>query len=216
MIDTIDADPATCCAACAKNSICNGWVSEKQSDRYSCRLKSNVVPHFSSVCQKEGSIFGIKPAPTPPPTPFPAYPKGASNVLMIAIDDMRPELSPYGFTHMHTPSIAALANRSTVFTRAYVQVAVCMPSRQALLTSRHPDTQMGWTISPQQNFRRCGGKCGANKCSQFEGGCGLPSLVTLPGWFRAHGFDTIGAGKIFHEGADSGYQATLQRRAESL
>ena len=68
---------------------------------------------------------------------------------MIAIDDMRPELSIYGYDHMHTPNMERLANRSIVFERAYVQVALCMPSRTALLTSRRPDTTKDWTISPK-------------------------------------------------------------------
>ena len=93
---------------------------------------------------------------------------------------------------MHTPHIDGLAQRGTTFTRAYVQVAVCMPSRQAIMTSRRPDTSMGWTISPLQHFRHCGGSCGANTCSGYPAAagkatearqCGIPDLVTLPGWF---------------------------------
>ena len=45
-----------------------------------------------------------------------------SGQLMIAIDDMRPELSIYGYDHMHTPNMQRLASRSVVFDRAYVQV----------------------------------------------------------------------------------------------
>ena len=148
------------------------------------------------------------------------------NVLMIAIDDMRPELSSYGFAHMHTPHTDALAAKGTTFTRAYVQVAVCMPSRQAIMTSRRPDTTMGWEISATQHFRHCGGGCGANHCSDYppaqqqgsaDAGagaagtqqqsqqCGMPDLVTLPGWFFKNGYTTIGHGKNFHE-ADTGGQ----------
>ena len=103
-------------------------------------------------------------------------------------------LAADGFEHMHTPHIDSLAQRGTTFTRAYVQVAVCMPSRQAIMTSRRPDTSMGWTISPLQHFRHCGGSCGANTCSGYPPAagagvaagtrqCGIPDLVTLPGWF---------------------------------
>jgi hypothetical protein len=60
------------------------------------------------------------------------------NVLMIAIDDMRPELEPYGQAHMHTPNMQKLAERSTLFSRAYVQVAVIRgrSSHQASFHSR--------------------------------------------------------------------------------
>jgi hypothetical protein len=107
---------------------------------------------------------------------------------MIAIDDMRPELEPYGQAHMHTPHIQQLASRSVLFSRAYVQVAVCMPSRNALLFSRRPDTSMAWSISPTQWPRMCGGaSCAGNECGPA---CGLREAdgekqlgVSLPMWF---------------------------------
>jgi arylsulfatase A-like enzyme len=122
------------------------------------------------------------------------------NVLMIAIDDMRPELEPYGQTHMHTPNMAKLASRSMLFSRAYVQVAVCMPSRNALLFSRRPDTAKAWDISPTQFPRDCGGaSCDGNKCGPTcgirEPGANGKLAVTLPGWFYQHGFFTAGAGR---------------------
>jgi hypothetical protein len=59
------------------------------------------------------------------------------NVLMVAIDDLRTEISPYPEgAHMHTPAFQKLASESVVFERCYVQVAVCAASRTALLTSR--------------------------------------------------------------------------------
>eukprot|EP00662_Eupelagonemidae_sp_cell21_P034202 gene34202-182_t len=112
-------------------------------------------------------------------------------------------MTPYGSAHMHTPNLHRLASRSMLFSRAYVQVALCMPSRTALLTSRRPDTSMDWTISPKQWPRTCGGVCGGNDCGN---GCGIPGLVTLPQWFKEHGFYTVGMGKIFHEGADTQLQ----------
>ena len=130
----------------------------------------------------------------PPPPPTDVY-----NVLMIAIDDMRPEMEPYGDTHMHTPNLQRLANRSVVFERAYVQVALCMPSRTALLTSRRPDTTMNWLIQPDQWFRDCGGPaCSPGDCGKT---CGMKNGVTLPQHFKNEGFFTVGMGKIFHEGA---------------
>jgi arylsulfatase A-like enzyme len=127
------------------------------------------------------------------------------NVLMIAIDDLRPESSAYGHTHMHTPNMQALAERSMLFTRAYVQVALCMPSRNALLFSRRPDTAQAWEIASTQFPRSCGGaSCAGNECGPK---CGIIDhlsgklAVTLPGWFYNNGFFTVGAGKIFHEGS---------------
>jgi len=58
------------------------------------------------------------------------------NVLMIAVDDLRPEAGAYDVPLIRTPSIDALARRGTVFTQAYCQQAVCSPSRTSLLTGR--------------------------------------------------------------------------------
>jgi len=149
-------------------------------------------------------------------------------VLVVAIDDLRPETEPcalrrsfacwlsatcrrcaltsvcaasYGFSHMSTPHFAKFAASATVFERAYVAVALCMPSRTAILTSRRADTTMDWDvrraaaclvtappaltvayrappqISAKQNFRQCGGNaCAANQCGPT---CGIRDLVTL-------------------------------------
>merc|ERR1719262_1650823 len=103
---------------------------------------------------------------------------------MIAVDDLRTQLSVYpeGGAVMHTPNIERIAARSVVFERAYVQVALCMPSRTSLLTSRRPDTSRSWTIEPDQYWRESGG-----------------NFTTLPQRFKEEGFLTIGMGKIFHE-----------------
>ena len=61
-------------------------------------------------------------------------------------------------------------------------------------------------ISAKQNFRQCGGNaCAANQCGPT---CGIRDLVTLPGHFLRQGYDTIGMGKIFHEGTPSAHQDT--------
>jgi arylsulfatase A-like enzyme len=98
-----------------------------------------------------------------------------------------------------------LADRSMLFARAYVSVALCMPSRNALLFSRRPDTAQAWEIANTQFPRRCGGaQCAGNQCGPHcgirEPGPGGQLAVTLPGWFYRNGFFTVGAGKIFHEG----------------
>jgi arylsulfatase A-like enzyme len=103
------------------------------------------------------------------------------NVLMIAVDDMRPELGCYGAKHIHSPNIDALARRGTVFTRAYCQQAVCSPSRTSLLTGLRPDTTKVYEL--QTHFRKI-----------------LPDAVTLPEAFKNAGYETTGFSKIFHGG----------------
>ena len=43
------------------------------------------------------------------------------NVLLICIDDLRPELKCFGADYIHSPNIDALANRGRAFHRHYVQ-----------------------------------------------------------------------------------------------
>ena len=52
-----------------------------------------------------------------------------TNLLFIIFDDLRPELSIYGKSHMITPNFERLAKRSVVFDQAHCQIAVCNPSR---------------------------------------------------------------------------------------
>jgi hypothetical protein len=101
------------------------------------------------------------------------------DVIMIAIDDMRPELHCYGCDYMHTPNMDALAAESVVMDRMYTGLALCAPSRTIFLTSRRPDTSRVWTISPNQYWRKSGG-----------------NFTTLPQTFKDRGYLTIGTGKV--------------------
>ena len=51
-------------------------------------------------------------------------PPARLNVLMLVVDDLRPELKPWGFDTIHTPHIDALAESALTFTQAHVQQAV--------------------------------------------------------------------------------------------
>eukprot|EP00045_Choanoeca_perplexa_P002300 m.23844 g.23844 ORF g.23844 m.23844 type:complete len:564 (-) comp11439_c0_seq1:72-1763(-) len=110
----------------------------------------------------------------------------ADNILFIVSDDMRPELSPYGASYMHTPNLQALADAGITFRRNYVQQALCAPSRTVFLTGRRPDTSRVWTIGPY--FRDTT----------------LHNVTTLPEFFKKHGYEAVGTGKVFHGGAPSG------------
>mmetsp|Transcript_44986 Transcript_44986/g.106849 ORF Transcript_44986/g.106849 Transcript_44986/m.106849 type:complete len:559 (+) Transcript_44986:103-1779(+) len=103
------------------------------------------------------------------------------NVLFIVVDDMRPTIGAYNFTMSHTPAMDALAAEGVTFTRAYVQMAVCSPSRMSFLSGRRPDTTQTWNF--KNNFR--------------EPDVG-PDWASLPGYFRQHGYVTLGSGKLYH------------------
>jgi arylsulfatase A-like enzyme len=64
--------------------------------------------------------------------------RNAKNVLFIMCDQLRwDHLSCYGNRVLRTPHIDALARRGVRFDRAYVQSAVCVPSRMSFYTGRY-------------------------------------------------------------------------------
>jgi len=103
------------------------------------------------------------------------------NVLMIAVDDLRPELGCYGNRKIITPNFDRLAAGGLVFDRAYTQISVCMPSRVSLLSGIRPE-----------NLGRTGKLTGH-----------LPAgAVSLPQYFKQNGYDTISVGKVYHHNDD--------------
>ncbi|MBW3629377.1 MAG: sulfatase-like hydrolase/transferase, partial [Gemmatimonadetes bacterium] len=101
------------------------------------------------------------------------------NVLLILVDDLRPELGAYGVERAVTPHIDRLAAQGVVFDRAYTQQAVCAPSRAALLSGLRPDsTGIDDLETPLRSV--------------------LPRHVTLPQHFRQHGYTTAQLGKVYH------------------
>jgi iduronate 2-sulfatase len=103
------------------------------------------------------------------------------NVLLICVDDLKPTLGCYGDKLARSPNIDRLAARGMLFSRAYCNQAVCAPSRNALLTGMRP-TSMG-IYALGTNFRKA-----------------VPNAVTLPQYFKQHGYRAEGLGKIFHVG----------------
>lgn len=101
------------------------------------------------------------------------------NVLFIAVDDLRPELGAYGNTVIKTPNIDRLAASGVTFVQAYVQQAVCNPSRASLLTGLRPDSLQVWDLQTEMRSH-------------------VPDVVTLPQYFAQHGYATTAIGKIEH------------------
>ncbi len=109
------------------------------------------------------------------------------NVLFIAVDDLRVELGCYGNTAVRSPNIDRLADRGTLFERAYCQQAVCNPSRASLLTGMRPDSLRVWDLPT--HFRQ-----------------NRPELITLPQHFKRHGYHTRNIGKVFHNWRQDDYR----------
>ncbi|MCJ7579611.1 MAG: sulfatase [Candidatus Aminicenantes bacterium] len=101
------------------------------------------------------------------------------NVLLIMVDDLRPELGCYGVDQIHTPHIDRFAQRGLVFNRAYCPQAICNPTRASLLTGMRPDSLRVWDNNT--HFRKK-----------------YPGIMTLPQIFKMHGYQTISVGKVFH------------------
>lgn len=102
------------------------------------------------------------------------------NVLMIYVDDLRPELGCYGNPMIQSPHIDQLAASGFVFNNHYVQSAICGPSRSSLLTGK---VSQQW--DPWSNFR--------NEIYEPNRAIAIPHL------FKKNGYKTIGIGKITHE-----------------
>jgi arylsulfatase A-like enzyme len=101
------------------------------------------------------------------------------NVLMIPVDDLRPQLGCYGFDESISPNIDKLAATGTLFRRAYTMVATCSPSRTCLMTGCRPDTTKVYDLVT--HFRKT-----------------IPDAVTLTQHFTKHGYESVGMGKVFH------------------
>jgi iduronate 2-sulfatase len=105
------------------------------------------------------------------------------NVLFIISDDLRTELGSYGSALAQTPNIDRLGSQGVRFERAYCQYPLCSPSRTSMLTGRYPTTS---------------GLYGNR--DWFKGV--YPDWVSIPQYFKQHGYVTLRAGKIFHGGFD--------------
>ena len=114
------------------------------------------------------------------------------NVLFIAIDDQNDWIGAMGgHPHAQTPHLDQLAQRGTLFLKAHCQAPLCNPSRTSLLLGLRPTTTGIYGLSPW--FRTV---------DQWR------NRVTLPQHFRAHGYTTLTAGKIYHGNLDGAQQRT--------
>jgi iduronate 2-sulfatase len=106
------------------------------------------------------------------------------NILMIAVDDLRPQLRCYGVEQVHSPNLDRLASQSLLFKRAYCMVPTCGASRASLMTS----------IRPAMN-RFTTHLASAEKEA--------PGIVTLNTQLKQQGYVTLSNGKVFHHPEDN-------------
>ena len=128
-------------------------------------MVKNFLPSLVSLLllQSSSSLFAVQSSPR-------------QNVLLICIDDLRPELKCFGKDYIHSPNIDALAARGRAFTRHYVQAPTCGASRYALLTGTYGPAGNGALFQRAQN----------------------PKNPSLPAHFRDNGYTTVSVGKVSH------------------
>lgn len=105
------------------------------------------------------------------------------NVLVFYVDDLRAELGCYGSETAITPHIDKLATDGVMFNKAYVQQAICAPSRMSTLTGLRPETLGVYSIfTPLRKVNK--------------------EVVSLPQLFNKNGYKTISIGKVYHHAVD--------------
>lgn len=104
------------------------------------------------------------------------------NVLLICIDDLRPELACYGASYIKSPHIDSLAAKGRLFTQHFVNAPTCGASRYTLLTGRYQVAGGNGAL-----FSRA-----KSVLKQKD------HPASLPAWFRQHGYTTVSVGKVSH------------------
>ncbi len=109
------------------------------------------------------------------------------NVLMIAIDDLNDWIGCMnGHPNAITPNIDKLAGRGVLFTNAHCQAPICGPSRASLFTGLRPSTTGIYLQINDPHIRD------ANQATR--------TCTFLPDYFEQHGYKSLAAGKLFHNG----------------
>uniref|UniRef100_UPI0035613EBC sulfatase-like hydrolase/transferase n=1 Tax=Stieleria sp. TaxID=2795976 RepID=UPI0035613EBC len=104
------------------------------------------------------------------------------NVLLICVDDLRPELNCFGKSYIQSPNIDALAASGRAFHRHYVQSPTCGASRYTLLTGLYGSSSNGALFDRAKRMQK-------------DSDAVPPSM---PAWFRKHGYRTVSVGKVSH------------------
>lgn len=85
-------------------------------------MKKNIILLYITFCLS--NVFSQEEKP---------------NVLIFYVDDLRAEIGSYGSKTAITPNIDELAKDGVQFNKAYVQQAICAPSRMSTLTGLRPE-----------------------------------------------------------------------------
>ncbi len=104
------------------------------------------------------------------------------NVLFLAVDDMNDWIGCLGTTpHAHTPNFDRLAKRGVLFSNAHTAGVFCAPSRAAIFSGQFASTT------------------GCYRTAHYFHTS--PEIESLQCSFAKAGYQTFGAGKLFHHPA---------------
>jgi arylsulfatase A-like enzyme len=106
-------------------------------------------------------------------------PDSPPNVLLIVFDDLNTNTGFFGDHAARTPHLDRFSKRATTFTNAHCAIAVCNPSRAALLTGQPPWVTGVWSQAHDW-LREC-----------------CPDAMTIPQYFKQSGYQSVGTGKVF-------------------
>lgn len=113
------------------------------------------------------------------------------NVLFIAVDDLNDWLGCMdGHPNTKTPNMDKLASQGVLFTNAHCQAPLCGPSRASLMTGLRPSTTGIYGMIDDNKIKS------DNPVTE--------DIIFLPGYFKNHGYFTMGIGKLFHQHAPDG------------
>ena len=105
------------------------------------------------------------------------------NVLFIAVDDLNDWVGCLGgHPQAKTPNIDKLARKGVLFEQAHCAAPLCSPSRTSIMTGLRPSTT---GIYGNLNWFR--------DMPEYK------DWVTLPQYFRQHGYVAWGGGKLYHQ-----------------
>ena len=103
------------------------------------------------------------------------------NVILILVDDLKPNLGIYGDDFSKSPNIDQLAREGIRFNLAYANQAVCVASRYNLMLGKRSTSTGLYRFGV--NFREI-----------------YPAMETLPQIFKNNGYHTESIGKVYHVG----------------
>ncbi|MFC4991233.1 sulfatase [Rubritalea tangerina] len=113
------------------------------------------------------------------------------NVLLLMVDDLNDWVGCMGgHPNAKTPHMDSLAAEGMLFMNAHCQAPLCGPSRASMMSGLLPTTTGVYGQVSDKHLRR--------------GGKAIREAVFLPDYFEQHGYKSVGAGKLFHNGDGNG------------